>query len=307
MRKFLTGVAALSIVSATTTGCTQSAEPQDESSTAEAGGFDFDTPGERFALWDNGVPGFEDRKDIAEISQDWWTKQINDPSIHYFPADAALSNGSAVLIMPGGGHIELVTTTEGNAVAHWLAERGVTAFILYYRLANEEDAPWEISDARQDAERAMRMIRARAEEFSVNPEAIGVMGFSAGGELARMTLLSPPEAPEGEGDEIDQGNSRPDFGILVFPGPWAMEVEEIGPDTPPIMLSTAADDECCAQPTIDIFSKLRAGGAPAELHVYQEGGHAYNMGEATDLVSLQNWPSTIEDWMVDRGFMMARP
>ncbi|WP_211196122.1 alpha/beta hydrolase [Alteraurantiacibacter aquimixticola] len=260
----------------------------------------------RIALWEAGVPGFEDRRDIPEVSQDWWTKQINDPSVHFYAADPEHANGSAVLIMPGGGHEELVTTTEGRDVAQWFAARGVAAFVLYYRLAREEGAPWTIEDARQDAERAMRLIRRDAGEFGVDPEAVGVMGFSAGGELARMTLLSPPDPPEGEGDALDaSGDPQPDFGILVFPGPWAGEVEEIGPDTVPILLSTAADDECCAQPTIDIFVALRAGGAPAELHVYQEGGHAYNMGEATDLVSLQNWPGTIEDWMIDRGLMVA--
>jgi acetyl esterase/lipase len=259
--------------------------------------------GERIALWETGVPGFEERRDIPEVSQDWWTKQVNDPSIHFYAAENALANGSAVLIMPGGAHQELVTTTEGHAVAAWFAQRGVAAFVLYYRLAREEGAPWNIEDARQDAERAMRTIRARADELGVNPDAVGVIGFSAGGELARMSLFSPPVPPEGEGDGLDQGEAVPDFGILVFPGPMAGKIENMGPETPPVLLSAAADDECCSQPTIDIFMALRAAGAPAELHIYQEGGHAYNMGEASDLVSLQNWPGTIEQWMVDRGFM----
>ena len=118
-------------------------------------------------------------------------------------------------------------------------------------------------------------------------------------------LLSPPALPEGEGDALDTGDARPSFGILAFPGPLAMPGEAIGPDAPPIMLSTALDDECCAQSTLDIFNALRTGGAPVELHAYQAGGHAYNMGENTPFVSLKNWPTTIEDWMVDRGFMPA--
>jgi acetyl esterase/lipase len=292
------GLAPLIFGSAIISGC--SSPPAEGASATEA---TIIPVGERIALWEDGVPGFEDRRDIPEVSQDWWTKQINDPSIHFYAGDEALSNGSAVVIMPGGGHQELVTTTEGRDVANWFAERGVAAFVLYYRLANEEGAPWDIEDARQDAERAMRMIRARADDFGVDPDALGVMGFSAGGELARMTLFSPPVPPEGVGDPIDQGNAAPNFGILVFPGPMTGDAERLGPDTPPILLSTAADDECCAQPTIDIFMALRAAGALAELHVYQEGGHAYNMGEATDLVSLQNWPGTIEEWMVDRGLM----
>lgn len=261
---------------------------------------------ERIALWPEGVPGFAERRAIVEVSQDYWTRQVNNPSIHFYPADPALATGSAVLIMPGGAHEFLVTTSEGHDVARWFAERGVAAFVLYYRLARAEDAPWDFEDARQDADRAMRRIRASAVTFGIDPAKVGVMGFSAGGELARWSLLSPPAPVEGDGDALDNGNARPDFGLLVFPGPLTMPGEAISPGTPPIMLSTAADDECCAQPTIDLFLDLRAGGAPAELHVYQEGGHAYNMGENTPLVSLQHWPTTIEDWMVDRGFMQVR-
>lgn len=259
--------------------------------------------GLRFRLWPDGIPGFAERRAIPEVSREYWTRHVNDPSVHYHPADPARADGSAVLILPGGAHEFLVTTSEGHDVARWFAERGVAAFVLYYRLAREDGAPWDFEDARQDADRAMRLIRARATEFGVDPAKLGVMGFSAGGELARWTLLSPPAPPEGEGDSLDTGDARPSFGILVFPGPLAMPGEAIGPDTPPVMLSTALDDECCAQSTLDIFNALRAGGAPVELHAYQAGGHAHNMGENTPFVSLKNWPTTIEDWMVDRGFM----
>jgi dienelactone hydrolase len=131
------------------------------------------------------------------------------------------------------------------------------------------------------------------------------MGFSAGGELARMTMLSPPVAPPGAGDPLDTLSARPDFGILVFPGPLKAEDEAITADAPPVLLSAANDDECCAQPTLDVFIAYREAGALAELHMYAAGGHAYNMGEATPLVSLQNWPDRITDWMTDRGYLMA--
>lgn len=262
--------------------------------------------GTRIELWSEGVPGFAERRTIREVSEDYWTRNVNDPSVHYYAADRARATGAAVLIIPGGAHEFLVTTSEGHDVARWFAERGVAAFVLYYRLAREEGAPWDFEDSRQDADRAMRLIRGLSNTFQIDPAKVGVMGFSAGGQLARWSLLSPLAPIEGTGDRLDTGDARPDFGLLVFPGPLAMPGEAISPETPPILLSTAADDECCAQPTIDLFLDLRAGGAPAELHVYQEGGHAYNMGENTPLVSLQNWPSTIEDWMVDRGFMRAR-
>ena len=196
------------------------------------------------------------------------------------------------------------TTTEGSAVGRWFAQRGVSAFVLSYRLFRQEGYPWTINDARQDAERAVRLLRSRAQEWQIDPDRIGVMGFSAGGELARMTLLSPPVAPPGTGDAIDQLSSQPDFGILVFPGPLKGEGEAVTADSPPLLLSAANDDECCAQPIVDIFDAYRAAGASVEMHMYAAGGHAYNMGEATPFVALRNWPDRITDWMTDRGYLL---
>jgi len=262
-------------------------------------------PGERIDLWQGGVPGYEDRASIPEESRDYWTRSINNPSLRYFAASPERRTGAAVIIMPGGGHELLVTTTEGRDVARWFAERGVDAFVLSYRLFRQEGSPWTITDARRDAERAVRLLRSRAEQFHIDPERIGVMGFSAGGELARMTLLSPPVAPAGDGDAIDELSSQPDFGILVFPGPLAADSEAITKDSPPLLLSAANDDECCAQPVVDIFDAYRAAGASVELHMYAAGGHAYNMGEATPYVSLRNWPERITDWMTDRGLLFS--
>ena len=149
----------------------------------------------------------------------------------------------------------------------------------------------------------MRTIRANAARWGIDRDKVGVMGFSAGGELARMTLLSPPVAPPGTPDAVDTMDARPDFGVLVFPGPLKSEDEAVTAGAPPVLLSVALDDECCAPPTIDIFNAYVAAGAPVELHAYQEGGHAYNMGEATDYVSLRNWPDTIDEWLTDRGLL----
>lgn len=121
--------------------------------------------------------------------------------------------------MPGGAHEFLVITSEGNDAARWFNERGIAAFVLRYRLFRGKDSPYKFEHARQDAERAMRTIRAHAGEWKLDPHKIGVVGFSAGGELARVTLLSPPVPAPGKGDAIDRLSARPDFGVLVFPGP----------------------------------------------------------------------------------------
>lgn len=261
---------------------------------------------QRIALWEKGAPGFESRAAIPEESKDYWTRSINNPSITYYPARAGRETGAAVLIMPGGAHEFLVITTEGDHVTRWFNERGVSAFVLRYRLFRGKDSPYKFEHAREDAERAMRTIRSRAAEWKLDPNRIGVMGFPAGGELARVTLLSPPVPAPGRGDAIDRLPARPDFGILVFPGPLHGE-EKITPDSPPLLLTAASDDKCCSQPPIDLLTAYRAAGASAELHIYAAGGHAYNMGETTPLVSLRHWPERITDWMTDRGLLVPLP
>jgi acetyl esterase/lipase len=147
---------------------------------------------QRIALWRDGAPGFESRKAIPEQAESYWLKPVNDPSITYFPARAGRETGAAVLILPGGAHEFLVIHSEGDEVARWFNERGVAAFVLRYRLFRGKDSPYSFDHARQDAERAMRTIRSRAAEWKLDSHRIGVIGFSAGGELARVTLLSAP-------------------------------------------------------------------------------------------------------------------
>jgi acetyl esterase/lipase len=262
--------------------------------------------GQRIALWDKGAPGFESRKDIPETSEAYWLKPVNNPSITYYPARPGRETGAAVLIMPGGAHEFLVITSEGDNVARWFNERGVAAFVLRYRLFRGKDSPYKFENARQDAERAMRLIRSRAGQYRLDPKRIGVIGFSAGGELARVTLLSAPVPAPGPGDANDRLSARPDFGILVFPGPLHAE-EKIAPDSPPLLMSAASDDKCCSQPILDLAAAYRAAGASAELHLYAAGGHAYNMGETTPMVALRHWPDRITDWMTDRGLLVPNP
>jgi acetyl esterase/lipase len=258
---------------------------------------------EQVKLWPNGAPGFEARAAIPEQAEDYWTRSVNNPSVEVHLPPPANRTGTAVLIVPGGGHRLLVTTTEGADVARWFAHRGVAAFVLRYRLFREEGSPYTLAHARQDTERAMRLIRSRAGAWGVTK--LGVWGFSAGGELARMVTLSPPVAAPGKGDAVDRLSARPDFAILEFPGPLHAE-ERVARDAPPVLLTAAADDACCAAPTLEVLQAYTKAGASAELHFYAAGGHAFNMGEDTPLVSLQHWPDRVLDWMGDRG-LLGRP
>ncbi|MET0221121.1 MAG: alpha/beta hydrolase [Tardiphaga sp.] len=257
---------------------------------------------ERFPLWQNGAPGYEKRATIPEVSQDYWTKHVNNPSVTAYLPDLAKANGTGILVVPGGGHALLVTTTEGDAVGQWFRERGVAAFVLRYRLFREEGSPYTLEDARADTERGMRFIRAHASQFHIDPKRVGVIGFSAGGELARMATLSAPVGARGKGDGIDLLPARPDFSILIFPGPLHGD-ERVTKDAPPIFLAAANDDKCCSQPPIDVLKLYRDAGASAELHIYRAGGHAYNLGERTELVALKHSPQQIEDWLSDSGLL----
>jgi len=257
---------------------------------------------QRFPLWPAGAPGFEARAAIPEVAQDYWTKHVNNPSITAFLPPPGKANGTGVLVVPGGGHSLLVTTTEGDAVAKWLNERGVAAFVLRYRLFREEGSPYTLEDARADTERGMRFVRAHASQFGVDPHRLGIIGFSAGGELARMATLSPPVHARGKGDATDLLPEKPDFSILIFPGPLHGE-EHVTKTSPPVFLAAANDDQCCSQPPIDVLKLYRDAGASAELHIYRAGGHAYNLGERTDLMALKHSPQQIEDWLSDNGLL----
>lgn len=260
----------------------------------------------RIPLWAKGAPGFEDRARIPEVSREYWTRNINNPSITYYPARAERRTGAAIVIMPGGAHEFLVITSEGDNVARWCAERGVAAFVLRYRLFRGKESPvYSFDNAREDAARAMRVIRGRAGEFRLDPARLGVIGFSAGGELARAAALRPPAA-SGNADAVDSLSARPDFAILVYPGPLH-GVENIAKDSPPLLLTAATDDECCSQPTVELMTAYRAAGASVELHLFAAGGHAFNLGERTPFVSLRHWSDRITDWMTDRGLFANWP
>ena len=155
-------------------------------------------------LWKNGAPGFEDRKDIPEQSKDWWVKSINNPSITVFSPPEGKANGCAVIIAPGGGFRELVFDAEGKQAAEFLNGIGVTAFALKYRLPNEKGSPYTFENVRQDAYRAVRLVRSRAAEFKIDPDRIGILGFSAGGAVVMMVSFD-----KGDGDPNATDPDRP--------------------------------------------------------------------------------------------------
>jgi acetyl esterase/lipase len=251
-------------------------------------------------LWEKGAPGFESRRDEPERHQDWWYKNIHNPSLTVFLPPPGKANGTAVVVAAGGGHRELVFNPEGVEPAQFLASLGVTAFALKYRLFREPGSRYTLDNTAEDIRRAMRTVRARAGEWNLDPKRIGVMGWSAGGEVAALVAYPPGGGDPKARDPVERANARPDFEILVYPGPLGIP-EKVPADAPPLFLLGAADDEYVADVLFDLTRKYHAAGASIESHIYAQGKHGFNMGQRSPYTSIRNWPRRLAEWLEDRG------
>lgn len=253
-------------------------------------------------LWQNGAPGFENKKDEPEEAKDWWVKNIHNPSITaYFPAKEK-ANGTAVLICPGGGHRNLVYNAEGRDAALFLNSLGITAFVLKYRLFREDNSTYTLEkDVKMDAYRAMRLIRSRAKEWTVDTAKLGMMGFSAGGEVVSLIAYQQGFEKVATKDSVDKLNGQPNFQILIYPGPLGIP-DVVMADAPPAFLLAANNDDCCSEPIMKLASAYRKAKASVELHLYSVDKHAFNMGYRSSFVSIKGWPQRLADWMQDNGY-----
>lgn len=254
-------------------------------------------------LWPNGAPGFEERRNEPERAESYWVRNIHNPSVTVFTPPREKANGAAVLVCPGGGHKELVFNAEGVEAARYLAELGVTAFALKYRLGREEGSPYQVDKhAREDGLRAMRLIRSRAAEWNLDPKRIGIMGFSAGGEVVSMVAYAPGEGNASAADPIERVNSRPDFQVMIYPGPLGIP-NVIPSNAPPAFLLVANDDSGAARVIAGLFQKMRDAKVPVEAHIFARGGHAFNMGNRSKLATLKGWPQRLADWLGDNNWL----
>jgi acetyl esterase/lipase len=264
--------------------------------------FSQSTPTE-IPLWANGAPGFENWRNEPTQAKDWWMKNIHNPSITVYPAPADKATGTAVIVCPGGGHRELVITAEGKEAAEYLNSIGVTAFVLKYRLANEERSPYSLEKhVREDAYRAIRLVRSRAKEWSVDPNRVGMLGFSAGGEVVALVAYGNGDGNPSASDPIDKINGKPDFQMLVYPGPGFIP-KSIPKNSPPLFMLVANDDPCCSESVLTLLQGYRAANLPVEAHIYAQGKHAFNMGNRSNLTTIKTWPQRMADWMSDSGLL----
>jgi acetyl esterase/lipase len=253
-------------------------------------------------LWEKGAPGFENLKNKPEQAKDWWVRDINNPSITVFPAPKETATGAGVVVCPGGGFTNLVFNSEGRDAAKYLNSIGVTAFVLKYRLFRMENSPYTQKDPLKDIFRAMRLVKSRAKEFNIDTAKLGVMGFSAGGEVAGWVSYRFSENNSDHTDPIDQLSARPSFQVLIYPGPLAVP-DSVPSDAPPTFLLAANGDPCCSEPIIKLLQMHRKAKVPVEMHLYEKGAHAFNMGYRSEYTTLKNWPQRMTDWMKDNGWV----
>ncbi len=266
-------------------------------------------------LWPDGAPGAKG------------TAEGDKPSLTLYLPAKEKATGAAVVIFPGGGYGHLAMDHEGHQIAQWLNSIGVAGFIVQYRHRNS-GAGYGHPAPIQDAQRAIRMVRSRAAEWNVDPSRIGIIGFSAGGHLASSAGTHFQTRYSEAKDAIDQASCRPDFMILMYPvisftesythkgsmsnllgkDPDKNLVEsfsnekQVTPETPPTFLVHADDDKGVPpENSIAFYLALRKAGVPAEMHIYEKGGHGFGPGVGKGSVS--SWMGRCADWMRGRGLL----
>ncbi|MEW6304746.1 MAG: alpha/beta hydrolase [Verrucomicrobiota bacterium] len=251
-------------------------------------------------VWPGVAPGSEG-KTAPQVIQGSSVSSVHQPTLTpYLPAKEK-ATGAAVIVIPGGGHRVLAIEHEGHAVAKWLSEHGLAAFVLKYRLAREKESTYTIDDhAVPDTQRAIRLVRSRAAEWGVDPAKIGVMGFSAGGELAAFSAMRFETAPQLVKDAIDGLSAKPAFQALIYPGTSRL-IQPVK-DAPPLFLACGYNDrQDIAEGLAELYLRFKKAGIPTELHIYSNAGHGFGYRESNKSAS-GAWLDRFEDWLKDRGF-----
>lgn len=263
-------------------------------------------------LWPAGAPGSGARRAEPEKVAGSNVSNIHDPALTAYLPPRERATGCAVIVAPGGGHARLAIQHEGWNVAEWLAARGVAAFVLKYRLAKDDanpagaPQPYTVDrDALGDAQRAIRLVRSRAAEWGVNPAAVGIMGFSAGGEVALLAAVRTgagvPDAP----DAVDRIDGRPDFYALIYPGGLPRTDLAVTRETPPVFLCAGyGDRQNISEGLAEFYLRTKRAGASAELHMYAGAGHGFGVRDANQGPAAA-WIARFHEWLGDRKFLAA--
>lgn len=229
---------------------------------------------------------------------------VSDPTITIYPAPEEVATGAAMVVCPGGGYEILAYDLEGTEICEWLNNLGITAVLLKYRVPRREGLAKHEAPL-QDAQRAIGYVRANAEKLNIDPQRIGIMGFSAGAHLAAMASNNYDKRSYPEVDATDKVSSRPDFCLLVYPAYLDASNFQLSPElkvtanTPPTMLIQAEDDKPYINSSLFYYYALKEAGVPAWIHLYSKGGHGYGLRDTGTMVN--EWPDRAEDWFKEIG------
>jgi acetyl esterase/lipase len=279
----------------------------------------FAAPSAPIPLWPNGAPGEQpgpgDEKDTTTPSSGLIAGKrvariggITNPTIQIFSPASGKNSGAAVIVFPGGGYSILAFDLEGTEVCEWLNSIGVTGVLLKYRVPPHKGAVRHAAPL-QDAQRALRVVRSRAQEWGLDPARVGVLGFSAGGHLAAAASTNFDVETYPPGDAADKLSCRPDFAVIIYPGYLAVKAEgdrvapelKVSASTPPSFLLQAEDDPVRIENSLSYFLALKNAKVPAEMHIYATGGHGYGLRPTS--APITGWPALAERWMHTIGVL----
>ena len=279
-------------------------------------------------IWNKPIPSSIDapsylEKEIIKEGELQSTSQVTTPLLYKYQPKKTVSNGSAVLICPGGGYSHLAMYKEGKKVALWLNSFGITAFVLKYRLPNDMIMKDKSIGSLQDAQEAIRTIRRNAKEWNIDPAKIGVLGFSAGGHLASTLATHYQDNVY----DADATSARPDFSILIYPvismedgithngskvsllGQNASKEltekysneKQIDANTPKTFIVHATDDKVVpVENSINYYMNLKKYNVPVEMHLYENGGHGFGLGTKG---THTEWPKACEKWLAENSLL----
>ncbi len=279
-------------------------------------------------LWNGEVPGSIPNFDYRQtVDSAYWIKIrfVTDPALQVYPAPADKNTGAAIVVCPGGGYYGISFINEGIEVAKWLNEIGISAFVLHYRLPDDAIMKDKSIAPLQDGQEAVRLVRRNAKDWGIDPNKIGIMGFSAGGHLASTVSTHFDEKVY---QAIDSTSARPDFSVLVYPvismdstiTHWGSRESLLGKKpseemikkfsnelqvtdkTPPAFIVHALDDYYVdIQNSIRYTMALRERKVPCELHLYEQGGHGFGLGYSNG--TEKTWTKACEKWLEAKGFI----
>lgn len=263
-------------------------------------------------LWEKGPPGFEDKKDAKETRDrenkttgEYRVTNVHNPYITAFIPPKEKANGCGVVIVPGGGHRELWVKHEGENLAEWLSERGIAAVVLRHRLAREMNSPYKLDvHPMQDGQRALRLMRSKAKEWNLDPNRVGMIGFSAGGETVAMVCRKAEKGDEKATDPIDRESAIPSFQGLVYSGPLGLRGATVTKDNAPPAFLLVGDADGAKAVLIAHYQDLSKAGVSAELHILAKAPHGFGFRPYKKTSgAIDTWPQRFHEFLDVQGML----